>query len=589
MSVGTRTTLSSAQTIVQQTLDINNVWLGFYIFSAWIFAETCIWSSPTVVRLGWILYSPGSTQEKTKLNERPIFFRCMFIILALGQSLWHVYRDEDEIPMPIRKASAIKTKDGTVVSAVEPPRNQIRRNLPSIAKSATAKASILYGVGFALYFLVIRSVIRKANHAHNSYFDRLHAWNFSFSIARYIFFLHRYTPPTGIYPLFDITSRTLYSTFLLTFLWDFANIAFDAYIAQEPLRKGRPITDASKDPNGSLIRGLDHRLKTAKAYAFWELWLITQRFPDRRKSIYADIDRNPTSWKQVSELCLREIRGVSDRISAFIESQSSASEPKSVSTPGPADTMPLGTHQTQSEKEKIVPPLKTDPILAATPLPKTRTQRAAQLASNLARQQGQSTSPPRPLHEAQRALNYSAKKLLPPSTLKEIEDAPKTVRQKAGGLVMWLVSATWPGSLMRLTFPKRATAVVCGTPTSRTGIIVDAVLSLSKLVTESLREDPYGQVAKDVRSIVTSMMRALKDVRGFMLEGLQPHWTDVGFRESERQTVEEVNYVEDALREGLTSVLGAFGEYAAGVGLSEGELQEAKRLVAVKEMEERKG
>jgi nucleoporin NDC1 len=96
-----------------------------------------------------------------KLNERPIFFRCMFITLALGQSLWHIYRDEDEIPMPIRKASAIKNKDGTVISAVEPPRNQIRRNLPSIAKSATAKALILYGIGFVLYYSVLRSVIRR--------------------------------------------------------------------------------------------------------------------------------------------------------------------------------------------------------------------------------------------------------------------------------------------------------------------------------------------------------------------------------------------------------------------------------------------
>jgi nucleoporin NDC1 len=160
MPVGTRTTLSPAQTIVQQALDTNNIWLGFYTFSAWIFAEACIWSSPASAKLGWISYNSASLQEKVKLNERPIFFRCMFITLALGQSLWHIYRDEDEIPMPIRKASAFKNKDGTVISAVEPPRNQIRSNLPSIAKSATAKALILYGIGFALYYSVLRSVIR---------------------------------------------------------------------------------------------------------------------------------------------------------------------------------------------------------------------------------------------------------------------------------------------------------------------------------------------------------------------------------------------------------------------------------------------
>jgi len=161
MPVGTRTTLSPTQTIIQQALDTSNVWLGFYIFSAWIFAEACIWSSPTSAKLGWLSYNLSSLQEKVKLNERPIFFRCIFITLAIGQSLWHIYKDEDEIPMPIRKASAIKNKDGTIISAVEPPRNQIRRNLFSITKSATAKALILYGIGFVLYYSILRSVIVK--------------------------------------------------------------------------------------------------------------------------------------------------------------------------------------------------------------------------------------------------------------------------------------------------------------------------------------------------------------------------------------------------------------------------------------------
>src|SRR5579871_5109584 len=101
MSVGTQTTLSPAQTIIQQLLNTNNIWLGFYIFSAWIFSEACIWSSPTDARLGWLSYNSTSLQEKLKLNERSIFFRCIFIILAVGQILWHIYRDEDEIPMPI--------------------------------------------------------------------------------------------------------------------------------------------------------------------------------------------------------------------------------------------------------------------------------------------------------------------------------------------------------------------------------------------------------------------------------------------------------------------------------------------------------
>jgi hypothetical protein len=124
-----------------------------------------------------------------KLNERPIFFRCIFITLAIGQSLWHIYKDEDEIPMPIRKASAIKNKDGTIISAVEPPRNQIRRNLFSITKSATAKALILYGIGFVLYYSILRSVIVKqiCMHITNTSTDRMLGISLSVSPATSFF------------------------------------------------------------------------------------------------------------------------------------------------------------------------------------------------------------------------------------------------------------------------------------------------------------------------------------------------------------------------------------------------------------------
>jgi len=39
-------------------------------------------------------------------------------------------------------------------------------------------------------------------------------------------------------------------------LWDFANLAFDLYVAEPPMKKGSPLTDSSTDPNHSLVAGL---------------------------------------------------------------------------------------------------------------------------------------------------------------------------------------------------------------------------------------------------------------------------------------------------------------------------------------------
>ncbi len=39
-------------------------------------------------------------------------------------------------------------------------------------------------------------------------------------------------------------------------MWEFANAAFGVFVSQEPLKKGRPLTDDTKDSNGSLLAGL---------------------------------------------------------------------------------------------------------------------------------------------------------------------------------------------------------------------------------------------------------------------------------------------------------------------------------------------
>lgn len=483
------------------------------------------------------------------------------MVLAFLQSAWHVYNDEDKISIPIKMAVL---DEGA--STAEAPRSQIRRHGHKMCLTAMSKAGISFVTGTVVYLLFLRRFL----------------WELSFSILRYGYHMRQYSHPSGLYPFPDIILRILYSTTLLTLLWDFTNTAFSVYIAQEPLKKDQPITAESKDPNGSLIRGLDHRLKTAKSFAFWELLLITMRFPDRRKTIFADIDRQPSTWTQISTLCLREIRGVSDRVKAFNDARAPKPSPET------ANGTPQQQQQQQQQKLAAVPPLKTDPILAQTPPPKTRAERVGRLAGSFAKQHGLSPgSPPRLLQDAGKALSYAERKLVPPAKQREIRDAPKAVREKAGGLLMTLLGNAWLGWPFRRTFERRAVAVICGSPTARTSIIVDAATALAKLCTESLREDPYGAVAKDIKAIVGVYSAAIGDARG-LLEACEPHWTDVFFTEGKRRSVEEVNVLIEALTGGLKGILGAFGEYAAGVGMTDSELAEAKALVGGREMRERK-
>ena len=65
-------------------------------------------------------------------------------------------------------------------------------------------------------------------------------------------------------PIIDLVGRLLAESFLLMFLWEFTNAAYSAYISQDPLKKGKSLTDDSKDPNGSLIIGMRSKKGFAK-------------------------------------------------------------------------------------------------------------------------------------------------------------------------------------------------------------------------------------------------------------------------------------------------------------------------------------
>ena len=136
--------------------------------------------------------------------------------------------------------------------------------------------------------------------------------------------------------------------------------------------------------------------------------------------------------------------------------------------------------------------------------------------------------------------------------------------------------ATWflripLGIPFRQEYRRRIAAVVLGTPYGEVSIIVDAIDALTRFAVCSLKEDKYGNVQRDIRSIVqtfTNTILALERLKGTF----NFHWTDV----DQVKDCPETDVLLAAMRGGLQEILDAFSEYYEVLRLTKSELRIAK-------------
>ena len=134
------------------------------------------------------------------------------------------------------------------------------------------------------------------------------------------------------------------------------------------------------------------------------------------------------------------------------------------------------------------------------------------------------------------------------------------------------------GEPFRKTFARLANAVIFGVPRSNRVNIVHAVRSLTALVLASLKEDDYGQAAKDVPTIIRTYTATIGEIQRF-IGVFEPSWTDVEFTAKRSRQVPEVDELVREMRDGLEQMLLAFGEYTGSLGMSKREVKEAKEAV----------
>ena len=313
-------------------------------------------------------------------------------------------------------------------------------------------------------------------------------------------------------------------------------------------------------------------LTASQAIAFWELALITDRFEDRRKTIYGELERKKApTFKQVSDICLAEIKEVTLRISAALDPKFRPDEQDDKKNPlAPISLVP-----------QIAQPLRNAQIAGPGVPPETRLQKIESVTSQIARAHSSSEN----------AKNAQARKYL-----KQGQEKFNQGVQEASGT--WTTysnkfAASYFGQPFRYCIRRTANVVVNGAPYSRQSSIFAAVTTLTNLTVASLKEDEYGQFNAEVPEMVRVFTTAIKKIDEYVAS-LQIHWTDVDCLarpESERKKIPEVDIVSEVLRDGLERILGAFNEYLSPMGMARAEIQEAKKLVArslLTEMEERR-
>jgi nucleoporin NDC1 len=293
--------------------------------------------------------------------------------------------------------------------------------------------------------------------------------------------------------------------------------------------------------------------------------LISKQFEGRRSTIYTELDRaNGSTWSQIYSLGTSQLTGIQDRIKAFKEGDTKPTAPVAAPQPLPADGI-----QIRASK---------DSAIRSSRAPATFRHQAANVANNLVREAGSHPGAVPPPH---RLLESGARRLLTQEQFDSI--APDALYARGDGMVDKFLSLTVAEPLCQ-PFGRRVQSVICGSPTSRASMIVDAVSSLSALAVHSLRQDSPGQVQKSIGPLLRIIAATITDIQNF-IRTAPPHWTDVRFKSTDREDLpEDVAAILAALKSGLEEILRAFEEYFGTLGVSREEARVWRAMVAREEL-----
>jgi nucleoporin NDC1 len=506
--------------------------LFWYLFSAWWFSEVYMWSSSTSANLGWILR--GDTTTPDRLNERPIYLRSLFLMLALAQTASHLYNDYSSVHLSISALSKTPSSDDRT-HKLAPISTRIQYGVRKISLRCVVSPTSVALLGPFIYALFLRQIF----------------WSWHLTFAKLIYSLSRSDArPTGyppIQPLFIL--RSFGAAFLLVLTWETTSFFFSTFFVQEPVKKDQPLSAGSKDPNGTLINGLKAKRDVVKTFAFWELVIIAQKHPERRKAIFADIGREGgPAWGQMLDAAIDVVQAVHSRIDAATHKP----------------TLPKASANTDAMEidslPKIAPPVKQQPIYASSPPPRTRTEEIESYIDWGARRIGSSKHPFSPdVSKGKELLKY----VTPAGISPEDVNTGSVLKSLRSGILRSPI-----GLFFRSTFERKVKTTILGSPNGNAAIMADAIESTTRMLVASLSEDIYGKVISGVPTTVRTFTRTINSIETFVQNITQEPTSD--------SDIEEVETILARLKASLTELLSAFQLYLTDQGLSAAEHRQAQ-------------
>ena len=291
----------------------------------------------------------------------------------------------------------------------------------------------------------------------------------------------------------------------------------------------------------------------SQAFALWELAYVAKDFDTRRQAIYQDIDRKDgPMWSQVYAICIDLVKSVETRIDNY----------NKPAKPPPVEEKPA------QPKQRVSAPLRDDPVLRNKARSNTARDGMEKAVSQIARSPGASpVSKLSPL--AKKTWNEAKDRLLSRSQQEAMspEHLRSQLEQRAGGLMnTWLVRM-----FIQRSFRTEFAAAVLGGPYAEPAMHINAIIALTQLAIHSLAEDQFGNVHRDVPSIVRSLTALVKKLDAFK-QRFPSHWMEA---KGDRDTP-EIDEILEAARAGLSAVVAGFEPYMTDLRLSLTDLRLAK-------------
>lgn len=270
-------------------------------------------------------------------------------------------------------------------------------------------------------------------------------------------------------------------------------------------------------------------------------------------------------WSQVYVICLDVVKGLEKRIDDY-------------GKPAPQPVAPAQPAAVE-QRARTSAPLKDDPIFQSKPASRSVRGEVEKAIGQVARDPGHT-----PLSQlsprAMKTFREAKDKLLTPEQQQNLNPA------NASGYVqacfLWLVRNEHVGWIFRQSFRSRFTAAVLGTPYAEASRHINAVEALSHLAVHSLSEDRYGNVQRDVASIIRSFTSVINKLEAFKTN-FPMHWTDT----EKNRSAPEVDAVLSALKTGLAAVVQEFEPYSFDLRLNRTDIRLAKEASLQPEMSEK--